>query len=129
MQYALNTPPALEYIGFSGTGQAYVTDGGVAELTNAATLTIGAELAAPTPGSSYSWAPASGTAPLSVNFTDTSSGTISSWTWDFGDGATSSSPNPTHTYTAPGVYSVLLYVSGPGGFDARYEYGVVTVLE
>jgi PKD repeat protein len=46
----------------------------------------------------------------SVFLTDTSSGTINSWFWDFGDGDTSIVQNVAHMYTAPGVYSVCLTI-------------------
>ena len=36
---------------------------------------------------------------------------ITSWAWDFGDGATSTEANPTHTYTVPGVYTVSLTIT------------------
>ncbi len=49
--------------------------------------------------------------PLTVYFTDTSSGNISTWNWDFGDGTSSALQNPAHTYTAPGIYSVRLIAS------------------
>lgn len=55
--------------------------------------------------------------PLMMNFTGSSTGAIDSWFWEFGDGATSTDRNPTHTYTTVGVYSVALTVSGPGGED------------
>lgn len=50
--------------------------------------------------------------PLEVNFADssTSAQTITSWHWDFGDGATSSQQNPTHTYTTTGMFTVTLII-------------------
>jgi PKD repeat protein len=57
---------------------------------------------------------------LTGNFTDQSllpsGASISSWSWDFGDPAsginnTSTLQNPTHIYTAPGVYIACLYIS------------------
>ncbi|HEX2899697.1 MAG TPA: PKD domain-containing protein, partial [Bacteroidia bacterium] len=51
--------------------------------------------------------------PLLVNFTDLSTGNPTSWLWDFGDGNTSTTQNPSHTYTAPGTYTVSLTVTGP----------------
>lgn len=72
----------------------------------------------PTPPlASFTFLPESGVFPLTVQFTDTSQpgGGITSWLWDFGDGATSSEQSPQHTYTAPGDFTVRLTVSGPGG--------------
>ena len=58
-----------------------------------------------------------GFAPLTVNFTDTSTGTITSRSWTFGDGGTSTEQNPTHTYDA-GAFMITLTVTGPGGSDS-----------
>ena len=66
----------------------------------------------------FSATPTSGVAPLVVDFTNTSTGDFDSSLWDFGDGVTSTVLiSPTHTYTATGVYTVALTVSGPGGTD------------
>jgi PKD repeat protein len=55
----------------------------------------------------------SGSAPLTVNFTDYSVAQqgIKSRAWNFGDGSTDSSANPSHTYTKAGVYTVSLTVN------------------
>ena len=37
------------------------------------------------------------------------------WSWDFGDGGTSTAQNPTHTYATPGTYSVTLTVRRTSG--------------
>lgn len=47
---------------------------------------------------------------LMVNFTN-SSVNANVYVWDFGDGNTSTLPNPTHTYAAPGTYNVILLAS------------------
>ena len=52
-------------------------------------------------------------------FADGSTGLVTSWSWDFGDGGTSALQNPSHTYTVAGVYSVALTVTGPGGSDTQ----------
>ncbi len=57
--------------------------------------------------------------PLTVNFTDNSSGNITSWEWDFGDGGTSMEQNPSHTYNDLGRYTVSLTITGPGGSDTE----------
>jgi PKD repeat protein len=41
-----------------------------------------------------------------------------SYVWTFGDGSTSTLPNPTKTYTATGTYIVKLRATGPGGIDS-----------
>jgi len=70
------------------------------------------------PTCDFSADPTAGEAPLEVQFTDESTGTITSWMWNFGDAETSSDQNPVHTYQNPGVYTVVLQVSGPDG-DAQ----------
>jgi len=47
-----------------------------------------------------------------VNFTDstTFNDPVISYNWNFGDGGTSASQNPTHQYTAPGIYTVRLAI-------------------
>lgn len=47
---------------------------------------------------------------LSFQFIDFSLGDINAWIWDFGDGTTSTEPNPTHTYATEGFYMVSLTV-------------------
>jgi len=57
--------------------------------------------------------PTSGYTPLSINFTGSTSGGKSPYTysWDFGDGSTSSSQNPSHTFSSAGTYTVILTVN------------------
>lgn len=55
---------------------------------------------------------------LEATFTDTSKisgGTITNYTWTFGDGGTSTVQNPVYTYTAAGTYTVLLQVQSNNG--------------
>jgi len=57
--------------------------------------------------------------PVTIDITDTSSGSISDYTWDFGDGTiTFDSGSTSHEYTVPGYYYVNLEVSGTGGVDS-----------
>jgi PKD repeat protein len=60
-----------------------------------------------------------GSAPLTVQFNNQSYGNIASYQWDFGDGTTSTDPNPSHIYNAAGLYPVTLTVTGSNGQDAR----------
>ena len=50
----------------------------------------------------------SGLAPLAIQFTDTSTDQPNAWTWNFGDGSSSTLQNPMHTYTTAGVYTANL---------------------
>ena len=63
-----------------------------------------------------------GCAPLTVNFSDTSSTTspITTWHWDFGDGSTSNSPTPAHTYADTGTYNVTLTITNEEGCTETY---------
>ncbi|MBN1999693.1 PKD domain-containing protein, partial [candidate division KSB1 bacterium] len=79
------------------------------------------------PVADFSGNPTSGTAPLSVQFTDLSSGNITSRTWNFGDGSSSTATNPSHTYTQAGIYSVNLTVSGPDGSNTITKSNYITV--
>ena len=72
-------------------------------------------------------APPSGTRPLTVVFTNTSTGSYSNSLWGFGDGGTSTANSPTYTYTTAGVYTVTLTVSGLGGTDALTRTNYITV--
>ena len=57
----------------------------------------------------------SGSASLPVQFTDASLGDVTGWSWEFGDGGTSTVENPSHTYHTRGTYTVTLTVTGPDG--------------
>ena len=52
--------------------------------------------------------PTSGSAPLTVQFTDQTTGGPTNWSWTFGDGGTSTAQNPSHIYSGAGVYTVDL---------------------
>ncbi|MGV8130300.1 MAG: PKD domain-containing protein, partial [Methanolinea sp.] len=71
-----------------------------------------------------------GNPPLSVQFTDTSSGEdIASWAWNFGDGGTSTEPNPMYTYQNPGLYSVTLTVGNDGGTNSTTKTDYIRVFQ
>ncbi len=83
----------------------------------------------PPPVAEFSGTPTSGTHPLNVDFTDLSSGSVTSWSWTFGDGGTSTAQNPSHLYTAAGSYDVTLTVTGPGGSDPETKSAYISVSE
>jgi len=78
-----------------------------------------------TPVAVFNFSPDNGTAPLAVHFTDSSTGTIDSWSWNFGDGESSTEQNPSHIYQNSGDYHITLSISGPGGSDTTT--GTITV--
>ncbi|AKB81516.1 Cell surface protein [Methanosarcina barkeri 3] len=61
----------------------------------------------------------SGNIPLTVQFTDTSTGSPASWNWNFGDGTNSTEQNPIHTYFSAGTYNVTLVVSNINGITSK----------
>jgi PKD repeat protein len=55
------------------------------------------------------------TAGAACNFTDASTGTVSTWSWDFGDNTTDdTNQNPSHIFQTAGTYTVVLTVTGNG---------------
>ena len=95
--------------------------GGSAILTRTHYITV-------TPGlvAGFSAFPLSGPAPLLVQFLDNSSG-AESYLWTFGDTMTSTQASPTHTYTAPGVYTVTQTVSSSGESHSLTQTGYIAV--
>lgn len=81
------------------------------------------------PTAQFSANPFEGTAPLTVKFTDGSTGSPTSWAWDFGDGGISNETSPSHTYTTAGTYSVTLTVSNATGSHAESKINLITVSE
>ena len=79
------------------------------------------------PVADFSGSPTSGLPPLPVIFTDLSQNTVTSWSWDFGDGNTSLVQNPAHSYNDPGMYTVKLVVTGPGGSDSTTKTDYIQV--
>jgi len=80
------------------------------------------------PVASFSGTPVQGLSPMIVDFADESTGGIpDTWDWDFGDGGTSTAPQPSHTYTASGIYDVTLTVANAYGSDTFTRTAYVAV--
>ncbi len=65
---------------------------------------------------------------LTVKFTDGSTGSPTSWKWEFGDGATSRERNPLHSYVEAGSYRVALEASNPDASDVTSKLVQVGVI-
>jgi hypothetical protein len=66
----------------------------------------------------FNCTPESGDIPLNVSFADISTEDITSWSWNFGDGVTSSAQHPIHLFVAEGTFPVELTVSDGVHFDS-----------
>jgi PKD repeat protein len=79
------------------------------------------------PNAEFAASPTSGIEPLTVDFTNLSSGVVTSYYWEFGDSGTSTLSNPSHQYQNPGDYTVRLTVTGPGGPDLEQKDNYIHV--
>jgi hypothetical protein len=82
-------------------------------------------MAAPIAG--FTGVPYYGEAPLTVQFTDLSTGVPTSWLWTYGDGETGSDQNPEHTYAEIGNYDVVLDATNGDGTGTYGDTGAITV--
>ncbi|MBN4062031.1 PKD domain-containing protein [Bacteroidales bacterium AH-315-I05] len=66
---------------------------------------------------------------ITVNFTDLSTGSPTSWEWDFGNGNTSTSQDPSTSYINPGTYTVKLIATNGNGSDTIVKTNLITIHE
>ena len=71
------------------------------------------------PVAAFSASSTSGKAPLTVAFTDKSTGSPTKWRWSFGDGTTSTTQNPKHKYLVTGNYTVSLKTTNDAGSNTK----------
>jgi PKD repeat protein len=88
----------------ASAGTQSATASRVVTVTNSAS-------ALPPVGASFTATPSAPLAGQQVQFLDQSTGSPTTWSWTFGDGATSTARNPTHAYAAQGTYNVTLSAS------------------
>jgi PKD repeat protein len=83
----------------------------------------------PLPVANFTASPLSGTAPLTVQFNDTSAGFPSSWNWTFGDDSlvNATERNPVHTYAAAGTYTVSLNATNGTDYNIKTMTGYISV--
>jgi len=79
------------------------------------------------PVAAFSAKPTSGKAPLTVRFTDKSTGVPTAWKWSFGDGTTSTKQNPIHKYLQEGNYKVTLTVTNTAGSNTTTKKNYIKI--
>lgn len=111
------------YLSVSGVGSGDPATTGYSDYASLGQYTITGTIVNPgssaPPNAVISASPTSGEAPLTVNFSgsgSTDDGTISSYSWNFGDGsATSSNLAPSHVYSTAGTFGATLMVTDNEG--------------
>ena len=69
----------------------------------------------PAPTASFTFSPSSPLVGQAVQFSDASTGTPTSWLWNFGDGSSSAAQHPSHAYGAAGTFTVTLTAGNASG--------------
>jgi PKD repeat protein len=121
--------PTYEYasVGTYSVTLTVTNDEGSDEETKTDYITVTEQAQIP-PVADFSASPTSGDAPLTVNFTDLSTGSPTSWLWDFGDSVgTSTDQNPSYTYSTPGAYTVALTATNANGSDDETKVDYINV--
>jgi len=106
----------------AGVYRAKLKANGIAAAAATASILISVS-----PKASFSASVTSGVAPLQVRFTDTSTGSPDRWAWDFGDNTQSEQQNPTHTFTASGIFPVTLRTTDSTGGMSATATGTIAV--
>ncbi len=83
------------------------------------------------PAANFTATPTSGAAPLTVTFTDSSTGSITNRFWDFGDGTTTNTTVTSliHTYAVAGTNAVTLVATGPSGVSTNTHLNCINVIQ
>jgi PKD repeat protein len=120
---------------FTATLSVTAGDGSVDTATSTVTVT---ELVVPEPKpaippqADFKYSPETIKIGTKIRFIDLSSdadGTITSWSWDFGDGTSASSQNPKHAFTAAGTYNVKLVVTDNEGLISEEQQKIIGISE
>lgn len=79
------------------------------------------------PVANFSATPTSGTTATTFSLANTSTGNATSWSWNFGDGTSSTAKTALKTYSKPGTYTVRLTATGPGGSNTATKINYISV--
>ncbi|WAC04658.1 MAG: PKD domain-containing protein [Methanoregula sp.] len=140
----VSTGPVTSWLWIFGDGNTSIIQGPLYTYPDAGTYTVSLTVSngtgtntqtranyitvmTPPPVASFTGIPTSGTAPITVAFTDTSTNSPTSWAWNFGDAETSSIQNPSHQYTSAGNYTVTLTATNAVGSNTATMSNYITV--
>jgi PKD repeat protein len=103
----------------------------VSPTTTTTNTTTATPTPVPAPVANFTGTPLTGSTPLSVAFTDTSTNSPTSWAWNFGDGnfTGNTTQNPTHIYTSVGTYTVTLNATNAAGSNTFSRAGYIVVTQ
>jgi len=107
-----------------------ITQNSYFSFSSAGVLSYHVASVTPPPTAGFTGSPTAGFAPLRVVFSNTSTGTITNWLWNFGDGHTATNTvtsSVTNIYAAAGKYTVSLVAAGPGGANTNTMANYITV--
>jgi PKD repeat protein len=128
---SLTLAPGAYFLAIDGAGQGDPATDGYSDYASLGQYRITGsypDSGWASPQAAATAAPGTGYAPLAVAFGSDGSGdpdgTIVAYYWNFGDGTTSTDPNPAHTYTAPGRYTATLTVTDSQGLKASQSVAV-----
>jgi len=129
--FSLNLNGGNYYLRISGSGMGDLTTG-YSNYGSLGGYVITGTVVDPSgtvpPVAVASASPATGNAPLNVQFSSSGSsdpdGSIVAYAWDFGDGATSTAANPTHLFNVAGNYTVALMVMDNSGLTGSTTINV-----
>jgi len=126
----VNPPQRVDIVYNDGTSSFVITSAFFGSFSSSTPTVSITATPVPPPVAEFNANPLVGTVPLPVTFTDTSTGSPSTWNWIFGDmgaGNTSTVQNPSHMYTTAGTYSVNLTVTNAGGSKTLIKTNYITV--
>jgi PKD repeat protein len=125
---SIDQNPTYTYLapGSYSVNLSIVTDSGNYSIVRAGIIVV---KNIPPPHAEFSSNTTSGKSPLSIAFTDKSSGVVTLWNWSFGDGSFSGDQNPVHTYSSTTAmsYTVSLVVSNPGGKNSSTKIKYISL--
>jgi len=119
--------PSHQYNNTGSYTVSLMVSNGSGTSTLARTSYVTVTTAAPVVIAGFTGTPLTGTMPLTVQFTDASTGSPLSRTWNFGDTGTSTATSPSHQYISAGTYTVSLIVSNGTGTNTLTRTGYVVV--